>query len=131
MLNDLSKQIHENFVKNGFWDEQHNFLEVVALCHSELSKAVTEYMDGKPFIYFPCNAGGLCCEENGRSHCGSKPYNSKHPNSRCSAQSKEPNGIAVEMVDCLIRILGWFGSEGLDVDEILQEKMVYLKNKSS
>ena len=29
------------------------------------------------------------------------------------------------MADCLIRILDWFGHEGLDVDAIVREKMEY------
>lgn len=36
-----------------------------------------------------------------------------------------PDGIAVEMADCLIRILDWFGYMNLDVDKIVQLKMRY------
>lgn len=36
-----------------------------------------------------------------------------------------PDGIAVEMADCLIRILDWFGYMCLDVDKIVQLKMQY------
>lgn len=41
----------------------------------------------------------------------------------------KPEGIAVEMADCLIRILDWFGHEGLDVDGIVREKMLYNKGR--
>ena len=38
----LAKEIHENAVTHGWWDEERNLLEIVALCHSELSEAVEE-----------------------------------------------------------------------------------------
>ncbi len=41
----------------------------------------------------------------------------------------KPEGIAVEMADCLIRILDWFAYEGLDVDSIVREKMEYNKTR--
>ena len=41
----------------------------------------------------------------------------------------KPEGIAVEMIDCLIRILDWCGKEGVDVDEILARKHEYNKTR--
>lgn len=40
-------------------------------------------------------------------------------------EDDKPEGVAVEMIDCLIRILDWCGSEGVDVDRILAEKHAY------
>lgn len=34
----------------------------------------------------------------------------------------KPEGVAVEMVDCIIRLLDWLGHEGVDVDAVLSEK---------
>ena len=41
----------------------------------------------------------------------------------------KPEGIATEMADCLIRILDWFGHEGLDTDEIVRQKMAYNRGR--
>ncbi len=37
----------------------------------------------------------------------------------------KPEGKAVEMLDCVIRILDWCGKEGIDVEEILRRKHEY------
>ena len=34
----------------------------------------------------------------------------------------KPDGVAVEMVDCIIRILDWFGYAKIDVEEIMEMK---------
>lgn len=41
----------------------------------------------------------------------------------------KPDGVAVEMIDCLIRILDWCGKEGVDVDEVLTRKHAYNKTR--
>ena len=96
-LNELTKEIHDNAVSHGWWDEPRNLLEIAALCHSELSEAVEEYRAGRPMVW---------ANENGK-----------------------PEGIATEMADCLIRILDWFGHEGLDADEIVRQKMTYNRGR--
>lgn len=37
----------------------------------------------------------------------------------------KPDGIAVEMADCIIRILDWFGKEEIDVAETIMIKHMY------
>ena len=41
----------------------------------------------------------------------------------------KPEGIATEMIDCLIRILDWCGHVGIDVDEILALKHEFNKSR--
>lgn len=128
-LNELAGEIHENAINHGWWDEERGLPEIIALCHSELSEALEEYRAGRPMIYFPCNAGGVCCEEDKSASCGSRPYNPDDPEARCSVQSKKPEGIAVEMVDCAIRILDYLAHEGLNIDDIMARKMAYNKTR--
>lgn len=130
-INEVAKEIHENAVEHGWWDEERSFPEIVALCHSELSEALEEYRSGRPNLYFPCNAGGLCVDDRSDESvsCGSRIYNPDDPEAPCSARSKKPEGIAVEMADCIIRILDWCGKEGIDIDRIISMKHEYNKSR--
>lgn len=40
-----------------------------------------------------------------------------------------PEGVAVEMIDCILRILDWCAMEGVDVDELLRMKLAYNKGR--
>ena len=80
----LSKQIHQNAVDHGWWDEPRGFGEIIALIHSEWSEALEEYRAGRGMLWYATDA----------------------------ANKKKPEGIAVELIDGCIRILDYFGKEG-------------------
>lgn len=44
-------------------------------------------------------------------------------------QDTKPEGVAVEMIDCIIRILDWAGHENIHVDKILRAKHEYNKKR--
>ena len=37
----------------------------------------------------------------------------------------KPEGVAVELGDCIIRMLDWVGEKGIDIDGIIRRKMRY------
>jgi hypothetical protein len=47
----------------------------------------------------------------------------------CPYKDKKPEGIAVELADCIIRILDWCGREGIDIDAIIRQKHEYNKSR--
>lgn len=112
-LNKFAKEIHQNAVDHGWWDEPRSFGETVALCHSELSEALEEYRNGRPMVY------GDDFETVKRIEDVAE----------ISEKQLKPEGIATEMVDCMIRILDWFGHVGIDVEEVLTLKHKYNKTR--
>lgn len=112
MLNELSKEIHQNAVDHGWHEEERSFGEIIALCHSELSEALEEYRDGMPNVYTKS------CECSIIRSCDGCP------------DAPKPEGIAIELADCIIRILDYCGHAGIDIDEAIRIKHEYNKGRS-
>lgn len=126
-IREMVNRAHDNAVKHGFWNLAPEFGTAIALIHSELSEALEEARADRPNLYFPCNAGGLCVDddpEGGRS-CGSRVYDPKRPDAPCSARSKKPEGVAVELADAVIRIADLCGHMGIDLEAAIDLKMAY------
>ena len=118
MLNELAKEIHANAVAHGWWDEERSFGDIVALCHSELSEALEEYRNERPLAYV----------YQDRGDDSSDPVEMV-TNPDVWQLKRKPEGIAVEMIDCIIRILDWCGKEGVDVDKLLAAKHQYNRTR--
>ena len=99
-INEIAKDIHENSKNHGWWDDERPFGEIIALCHSELSEALEAYRNHEPLIWLNQMDGKI-----------------------------KPDGIAVEMIDCMIRILDYLEKEGVDIEFILREKHNYNKSR--
>lgn len=115
-LNDFAREIHQNAKDHGWWDEPRSFGDIIALCHSELSEALEEYRGDKPMVYRECD--GHVCDISDCTDCDC--INERHD---------KPEGVAVEMIDCLIRILDWCGRENIDVGALLRLKHEYNKTR--
>lgn len=118
-LNEWRDEVHKNAVEHGWWEEVRSFGDVVSLMHSELSEAIEECRAGHGLneVYTKCDM-----EEHkarGSAGCGVCKY--------CAAN--KPEGIPVELVDCIIRILDFMGKENIDVEEVLRMKHEFNKNR--
>ncbi len=123
-LNAWSKKIHENAVAHGWWENERTFAEVVALFHSELSEALEEFRAKRPMLYFPCKQNNAVCDEyvefeNEEERAEYSCVNAFKSGEPCEYINEKPEGIAVELVDCVIRILDFLGHENINVDEVI------------
>jgi NTP pyrophosphatase (non-canonical NTP hydrolase) len=114
-LNGLRDEIHKNARVHGWHDEERSFGEIISLCHSELSEALEEYRKGKNYdeIYYTCDGDDKCpadwCMFENKNKC----------------PIKKPEGIPIELVDCIIRILDFCGHAGIDIEEAIRIKHNY------
>lgn len=113
-LNELAAAVHENAVAHGWWEQERELPEILMLCVSELAEALEEYRAGKPNIYYNVEgeemlyADGEACEKYER---------------------RKPEGVAVELADCVIRILDYCGRAGIDIEEAIRIKHEYNKTR--
>lgn len=109
-LSDLTAAIHQNAVDHGWWEAKRSFGEIIALCHSELSEALEEYREHKPNVYFmkqdKMSAAFGECDMDICTDIG-------------SWKGEKPEGVAVELADCIIRILDYFGYRNYDTDKLV------------
>lgn len=113
-LNELAKEVHNNAVDHGWWEEERSFGEIIALCHSELSEALEEFRNGlKPKEVYTNEAA-----EEGML------YNKTFLEKGC-----KPEGIPIELADVIIRILDYCGKENIDIEEAIRIKHEYNKTR--
>lgn len=110
-INDWTKTIHQNAVDHGWWEEARSLPEILMLCVSELAEALEEYRDGRPLVWF--------------KQLVTPRY---QPNGEDKTPNK-PEGVAVELADCIIRILDYCGKENIDIEAIMLAKHEYNKSR--
>ena len=124
-FNDLAREVHQNAVEHGWWDEERSFGDIISLCHSELSEALEEFRAKRPMVYRICRASDGCpCD---REQCGD--WDADTGVCELGVMDEKPEGVAVELADCIIRILDYLGKEGVDVEAVLLEKHAYNKTR--
>lgn len=115
-LSEAQKEVHDNAVAHGWWDEPKTFGEIIALIHSEVSEALEEYRNKREpdETHYKCTMGSLVC--TGNNKCGECEY-------------RKPEGIPSEFADIIIRILDAAEHYDIDLEKAITEKHEYNKTR--
>jgi NTP pyrophosphatase (non-canonical NTP hydrolase) len=95
-LTQLQKEAYEMARIHGWHDKKVTPGEMIALMHSELSEALEEIRNGHEVTEIYMNVG-----------------------------SDKPEGVPIELADCVIRILDFCGRYGIDLNYAVALKMIY------
>lgn len=108
-LAQAAREIHENAVNHGWWDEEREAAEIYALIHSEWSEALEEYRAKREDVWFVCDKDVFETECTAKERAACACYK---PEKKCVFQSRKPEGICVELIDGVIRILDYLEKKG-------------------
>lgn len=109
MINKLSKEIHENNVKKGFYEDEKNIGEMLCLIHSEVSEALEAdrknmYVDKRMDVI-----NGWVRDEDFKE----------------SFKDNVKDTFEDELADVMIRVMDLAEHKGIDLEEHIKAKMRY------
>ena len=130
-LNDLAEDIFEANRAKGFWDQERPLTETTMLIVTELAEAVEEERAGRPAAWYrdhmkpgdPVETENIAFDDSGLVfHTDDVQGGPGHIE---PLKPLKPEGVDVELIDSLIRLLDLLGSRGTDVDGLLRQKLAY------
>lgn len=109
-INQFAAEVHALAVEKGFYDPPPTEAELIAAIHSEVSEAFDAWNNDEPMVWHECLDGGDIgtITGNGQAdcdNCACKPSIPGRPDPPCPMLDFEPHGIAVELIDVVLRIL--------------------------
>jgi NTP pyrophosphatase (non-canonical NTP hydrolase) len=118
MLNELSKQVHENAKSKGFFDSEKNIGEMLCLIHSEVSEALEA--DRKNFY---TNVSEIKLKGLADKNYGATFNDDEIFKEFFSITVK--NTFEDELADVIIRVLDLCAFKGIDIEKHIKMKMRY------
>lgn len=112
-LADLAERIAKVNHDNGWFDTDRPFGDDIALLHTEVSEAYEEYRKG----HVPA--------ERYYSYGNWGTDDAPTINLFDNTLSGKPEGVPSELADVLIRVLDTAHRYGIDLDEVVEEKLAY------
>lgn len=125
--------------------EVRNMGEMLMLATSELAEALEEHRSGNPHVYYahkltpstqiPENMRPLMSKLRDNADAVGMGMELVHEITDferwrlIEAGIAKPEGLAVELADCIIRCLDTLHSLGVDIDQVVREKMMYNESR--
>lgn len=100
-LNQFMQEVHKNAVSHGWWDDERSPGTIRALIHAELSEALEAYRNHETLVWHKCPVDHKPCEYQPMHDMPTLPCGAYDPASR------KPEGVAVELMDFVIRIFDY------------------------
>ena len=126
-LNTLAADIFEANVAKGFWDHDRPLTETTMLIVTELAEAVEEERAGNPDLWYRdpssdmrLDPGMVKVDDDGLARPVLNPQ----------GRPLKPEGVDVELIDALIRLLDLLGSRCVDVDGLLKQKLAFNETRA-
>ena len=119
--NDFAKKVHQVAVDKGLWDQPVTIDDVVCGCICELAEAVNKRRNGRPNVYHLCEPSGekaLPCNIDCGGEC------SIAHGMPCEFRDPKPEGVAVELADCVLRLLDYLATTDVDLSNMYPVKIM-------
>lgn len=145
-LNEFAKEVHALAVEKGFYETEPEVeipegdfksayrptarfnsegfesgasdVELIAAIHSEISEAFEEWRAGRPMVWHKCRYSDLPCAGKG---CNSRNVDCEN------VAGQEPHGIAVELIDVVLRLLDAAAAWNVEIGQINNVPLDILK----
>ena len=125
-LNDLANDIYLANKEKGFWSRERPLVETTMLIVTELAEAVEEERAGRAGVWYSDPAYDM---HYGADMVAVEGDHLAHPLRGSRSRALKPEGVDVELVDALIRLLDLLGSRGTDVEELLKQKLAFNESR--
>lgn len=132
-LTTLANEIFQANKEKGFWSHPRPLTETTMLIVTELAEAVEEDRAGRPGVWYlhPDGAALASNDEDVIHRDGGTAHRRDDLDGVPDfGLPLKPEGIDIELIDALIRLLDLLGSREADVDELLKQKLAFNQTRA-
>ena len=101
-ISSIAREVHQIAIEHGWWETDCTVTDFLMNCVGELAEALEAYSHKQPIIKITDTKYG----------------------------TPKPEGFAVELADCIIRILDYCAAKDIDIETIIKIKNDYNKTRS-